>query len=161
MRDVSIMMRSRESRKGQLHRIKMRNTDTFESEKCIEPLTEATVYPDTIWRERERNGEIKIKGRKTGTERERKERKDKRERKNILHPSKYILQTTKQCSLATIRGQTLSQDHPFPPSIPSSIPPSPSNTEAPQKARAEGYSHQIPCCQIHVNNLHNEFSVCI
>lgn len=28
-------------------------------EKWIGPLTEATVYPDTIWRERERNGEIK------------------------------------------------------------------------------------------------------
>jgi len=42
------------------HRIKMRN-DTFKFEKWIEPLTEATVYPDTIWQERERNGEINKK----------------------------------------------------------------------------------------------------
>lgn len=31
----------------------------FSHENWIEPLTEATVYPDTIWREKERNGEIK------------------------------------------------------------------------------------------------------
>lgn len=74
-----------------------------------------------------RNGEIKRKerGERKGQEEKERERekKDKRE-KNILHPSKYILQTTKHCSGATIRGQALSQDHPFPPSVPSTIPPS-------------------------------------
>lgn len=42
---------------------------------------------------------------------------DRKKEKNILHPSKYILQTTKHCSEATIRGQALSQDHPFLPSF--------------------------------------------
>lgn len=37
----------------------------------------------------------------------------KKERETVLHPSKYILQTTKHFSEATIRGQALSQDHPF------------------------------------------------
>lgn len=124
IREVSLIMRSGESRKGQLHRIKMRQTDTFQSEKWIEPLTEATVYPDTIWRERERNGEFKL-NKRTKKETERKRKKERGERikrkKDILHPSRYILQTTKHYSGATIRGQALSQDHPFPPS---STPPS-------------------------------------
>lgn len=66
----------------------------------------------------------KKKRRKKETDRKKQERKSKeREReKDILHPSRYILQTTKHCSGATIRGQALSQDHPFPPSVPSSIP---------------------------------------
>lgn len=75
----------------------------FRQKNGIEPLTETTVYPDTIWRERKRNGEIKKEGR------EREERK----KETVLHPSKYILQTTKHFSEATIRGQALSQDHPF------------------------------------------------
>lgn len=74
----------------------------FRQKNGIEPLTETTVYPDTIWRERKRNGEIKKEG-----------RRGKKERETVLHPSKYILQTTKHFSEATIRGQALSQDHPF------------------------------------------------
>ncbi len=68
--------------------------------------------------------QMKRKGERKGQKDIKKEREKRIKReKNILHPSKYILQTTKHCSGATIRGQTLSQDHPFPPSIPSSIPP--------------------------------------
>lgn len=70
----------------------------------IEPLTQTTVYPDTIWRERKQNGEIKTERRKGGKE---------RKRETFIDPSKYILQTTKHFSGATIRGQALSQDHPF------------------------------------------------
>lgn len=72
----------------------------------IEPLTQTTVYPDTIWRERKQNGEIKTERRKGGKE---------RKRETFIDPSKYILQTTKHFSGATIRGQALSQDHPFSP----------------------------------------------
>lgn len=43
----------------------------FRQKNGIEPLTETTVYPDTIWRERKRNGEIKKEGRRGKKERER------------------------------------------------------------------------------------------
>lgn len=44
---------------------------SFRQKNGIEPLTETTVYPDTIWRERKRNGEIKTEGRRGKKERER------------------------------------------------------------------------------------------
>lgn len=54
---------------------------TFQSEKWIEPLTEATVYPDTIWRERERNGESRKENQKQRKERENKERRKEKKEK--------------------------------------------------------------------------------
>ena len=72
-----------------------------------------------------------------------KEKKNSTKEENISHPSRYILQTTKHCSGATIRGQALSQDHPFPPSIPSSIPPS---TRYPQST-AEGKTYTMGSTQ--------------
>lgn len=55
----------------------------FREKNGIEPLTETTVYPDTIWRERKRNGEIKKERRKEG-------KRGQRERETFF----YILQST-------------------------------------------------------------------
>lgn len=71
-----------------------------------ETLTEITVYPDTIWWEREWDGEIK-KGEK--------ERENSTKEENIKHPSKYILQTFQCFSEPTIRGQTWESKLPLSP----------------------------------------------
>lgn len=72
-----------------------------------ETLTEITVYPDTIWWEREWDGEIKKK--------KERERENSTKEENIKHPSKYILQTFQCFSEPTIRGQTWESKPPLSP----------------------------------------------
>lgn len=68
---------------------------------------------------------------------ERRKKRKERKKETVLHPSKYILQTTKHFSEATIRGQALSQDHPFPSAGPSTL--ALISTEEQQKANPHWY----------------------
>lgn len=67
-------------RRHNTKQIQHEKDENIQSEEWIEPLTETTVYPDTIWQERERNGECKQKERKK-KQREKKEEKERREEK--------------------------------------------------------------------------------